>query len=169
MHNGKNGVRAIPQGFHSITPHLVVRGGAAAIEFYKKAFGAAEISRHPGPGGKLMHAMLKIGDSNLMLADEFPEHGCTSPQALGGSPVTISLYVEDVDAVFKQAVAAGAQVRMPPMDMFWGDRYGQVIDPFGHWWSIATHKEDVSPEEMARRAAAAFKPDGSCAGEHAKV
>jgi uncharacterized glyoxalase superfamily protein PhnB len=169
MKNGKNGVRAIPEGFHTITPHLIIRGAAAAIDFYKKAFGATEVCRHPGQDGKtLMHAELKIGDSHLFLADEFPQMGCKSPLALGGSPVTISLYVEDTDAVFNRAVAAGAQVRMPPMDMFWGDRYGQITDPFGHVWSIATHKEDVSPEELARRAQAAFK-EGACAGEPAKV
>jgi PhnB protein len=168
MHNGKNGVRAIPEGFHTITPHLVVRGGAQAIDFYKKAFGAAELSRAPMPDGKLMHAHLKIGDSQLFLCDEFPEQGARSPLGLGGTPVTISLYVEDADAVFQQAVAAGAQVRMPPMDMFWGDRYGQVTDPFGHIWAIATHKEDLTPEEINQRAEAAFKSHaGSCAGEHA--
>jgi uncharacterized glyoxalase superfamily protein PhnB len=170
MHNGKNGVRAIPEGFHTITPHLVVRGGAAAIEFYKKAFGATEICRFPGPDGQsLMHGELKIGDSILFLADEFPNMGCQSPLALGGSPVTISLYVEDTDAVFNQAVAAGAQVRMPPADMFWGDRYAQLTDPFGHVWALATHKEDVSPEEMARRAEAAFKQSAPCPGEPAQV
>jgi uncharacterized glyoxalase superfamily protein PhnB len=117
-----------------------------------------------------MHAELKIGDSHLFLADEFPNMGCHSPLALGGTPVTISLYVEDTDAVFNQAVAAGAQVRMPPTDMFWGDRYGQLTDPFGHVWAIATHQEDVSPEELARRAQAAFtSQEGSCAGEHAQV
>jgi uncharacterized glyoxalase superfamily protein PhnB len=166
MHNGKNGVRAIPEGFHTITPHLVIRGAAQAIEFYTKAFGATEICRHPGPNGLLMHAEIKIGNSIVFLADEFPAMGCQSPQTLGGSPVTLSLYVEDTDATFNQAVAAGATVRMPPMDMFWGDRYGQVIDPFGHIWAMATHKEDVSPEEMARRAQEAFKT-GACSGEPA--
>ncbi len=168
MHNGKNGVKSVPDGFHSVTPHLVVRGAAAAIEFYKKAFGATEVMRMTMPDGKAVgHAEIKIGDSLIMIADEFPQ--CQSPQALGGSPVTLGLYVEDCDAVFQRAVAAGAQVRMPPADMFWGDRYGQVTDPFGHIWSIATHKEDVAPEEMGRRAQAAFAQMGAGCQEPAKV
>jgi uncharacterized glyoxalase superfamily protein PhnB len=168
MDNGKNGVRAIPQGLHTLTPHLVVRGAAAAIDFYKQAFGAIEICRHVGPDGRsLMHAQLRIGDSALLLNDEFPQ--CPSPQGLGGSPVALALYVEDCDAVFNRAVAAGATVRMPLADMFWGDRYGCLIDPFGHVWSVATHKEDVSPEELARRAQAAFAHMGDCAGEPAAV
>jgi uncharacterized glyoxalase superfamily protein PhnB len=171
MKNGKSGVRPIPDGMHSITAHLVVKGGAAAIDFYKKVFGAVEVMRFLCPTtGKLMHGEVKIGDSVVFLGDEFPEMGCNSPLALGNSPVTIHLYVEDADAVFNQAVAAGAQVRMPLMDMFWGDRYGQVTDPFGHIWSIATHIEDVPPEELATRAQAAFaQQNQSCAGEPAKV
>ncbi|HJT78638.1 MAG TPA: VOC family protein [Gemmataceae bacterium] len=168
MHNGTNGVRSVPEGYHTLTPHLVVRGAAAAIDFYKQAFGATEICRHVGPDGQsLMHAQLRIGDSLLFLADEFPQ--CRSPQALGGSPVTLALYVEDCDAVFKRAVAAGATVRMPLADMFWGDRYGCLIDPFGHVWSVATHKEDVPPEELARRAQAAFAHMGKGAAEPAAV
>jgi len=150
-------VRAIPEGFHSVTPHLTVRGAARAIDFYERAFGAQELGRMPAPGGeKVMHAAVRIANSVVMLNDEFPDMGSRSPEALGGTPVTIHLYVEDVDVVFKRAVAAGATARMPPADMFWGDRYGKVVDPFGHEWSIATHKEDLTPEEMGKRAAAAF-------------
>lgn len=138
----------IPEGMHSVTPHLVCEGAAEAIEFYKKAFGATEGGRLPGPGGKIMHAQIRIGGSAVMLVDDFPEWGSHGPKALKGSPVTIHLYVPDVDAVFNQAVAAGATVKMPVADMFWGDRYGMLIDPFGHQWSIATHKRDVSPAEM---------------------
>jgi len=145
----------IPEGTHSVTPHLVVNGGARAIDFYTAAFGAVEHSRMPLPGGKVAHAELQIGDSVIYLADEFPG-GARSPLSLKGSPVVIHLYVKDADAAFNRAVKAGAKVKMPPMDMFWGDRYGQVTDPFGHVWSIATHKEDVSPEEMAKRAVAAM-------------
>jgi uncharacterized glyoxalase superfamily protein PhnB len=133
----------------NITAHLVCEGAADAIEFYKKAFGAVETLRLPGPDGRLMHAELKIGESTLMLADDFPDYGGLGPKALKGSPVTLHLYSPDVDAAFKQAVDAGATVRMPVEDMFWGDRYGQVTDPFGHHWSIATHVKDVSPEDMA--------------------
>jgi uncharacterized glyoxalase superfamily protein PhnB len=141
-------VRAIPEGFHTVTPHLVCAGALDAIEFYKKAFGAVETGRMPGPGGKIMHAQLRIGDSPIMLADDFPEFGCNGPQALKGTPVFIHLYVNDADAVFAQAVAAGAKPVMPLADMFWGDRYGQLDDPFGHRWSIATHKRDMTPEQM---------------------
>jgi uncharacterized glyoxalase superfamily protein PhnB len=141
-------VKPIPEGMHSITPHLVCAGAAEAIDFYVKAFNAVEMVRLPGPGGKLMHASLKVGDSTLMLVDEMPECGAVGPKALKGSPVTIHLYVEDVDATFAQAVAAGAKVTMPVADMFWGDRYGQVEDPFGHRWSVATHTRDVTPAEM---------------------
>lgn len=142
-------VDPIPEGMHSVTPHLVVEGAAAAIEFYKKAFGAVETARMPGPNGKLLHAAVKIGDSTVMLADDFPEMGGLGPKALNGSPVTMHLYVNDADAAFNSAVAAGATVRMPIADMFWGDRYGIVIDPFGHYWSIATHMRDMTPEQMA--------------------
>src|SRR5262245_35639403 len=141
-------VRAIPEGYHSLTPHLVIRDCARAIEFYKKAFGAEERGRAPGPDGRIMHAELKIGDSIVMLSDEYPEMGGKSPQALNGSPVTINLYTEDANAAWKRATEAGATVRMPLGDQFWGDRYGQVTDPFGHHWSIAQHIKDVSPAEM---------------------
>jgi PhnB protein len=138
----------IPQGMHSLTPHLVCAEAAQAIHFYKAAFGAEESARLPGPDGKLMHAAVRIGDSTLMLVDEMPEYGALGPKALKGSPVTIHLYVEDADAVFARAVAAGAKVTMPLADQFWGDRYGQLEDPFGHKWSIATHQRDMTPEEM---------------------
>ena len=141
-------VKPIPEGMHSLTPHIVCAGAAEAIAFYVKAFNAVEMVRLPGPGGKLMHASLKIGDSTLMLVDEMPDCGALGPSSLKGSPVTLHLYVEDVDAAFAQAVAAGAKVTMPVADMFWGDRYGQVEDPFGHRWSLATHKRDVTPAEM---------------------
>jgi uncharacterized glyoxalase superfamily protein PhnB len=141
-------VKAIPEGMHALTPHLVCAGAADAIEFYKKAFNAVELVRLPGPQGRLMHASLRIGDSTLMLVDEMPEHGALGPKALKGSPVTIHLYVENADATVEQAVAAGAKVTMPVADMFWGDRYGQLEDPFGHRWSVGTHKRDVTPEEM---------------------
>jgi PhnB protein len=141
-------VKPIPEGMHSLTPHLVCAGATDAIAFYEKAFGAVEMSRLPGPAGKLMHAMLRIGDSVLMMTDEYPDFGSLGPLALKGSPVTLHLYVEDVDASVAQAVAAGATLKMPVADMFWGDRYGQVVDPYGHHWSLATHKRDVTPEEM---------------------
>jgi PhnB protein len=146
----------IPEGTPTIVPHLVVRGGAAAIEFYKRAFGATEERRMPGPDGtSVMHAELKIGTARLYLADEFPGMG-RSPLGFKGTPVTIHLWSTDVDAAFSRAVGAGANVVMPLADMFWGDRYGQVRDPFGHLWALATHKEDPAPEEIMRRAAAAF-------------
>ncbi|HJV00147.1 MAG TPA: VOC family protein [Burkholderiaceae bacterium] len=141
-------VRPIPEGMHTITPHLICEGAANAIEFYKKAFNAEELSRLPGPDGKIMHAMLRIGDSTLMLNDAFPDCGGFGPLALKGSPVTIHLYVKDVDATYKQAVAAGAEAKMPVADMFWGDRYGMLVDPFGHHWSVATHKQDLTPEQI---------------------
>jgi PhnB protein len=140
-------VKPIPEDMHSITPHLVCAGAADAIEFYKKAFGAVEQARLPGPGGKLMHAMIRIGDSAVMLVDEMPEHGAFGPKSLKGSPVTIHLYVENADATVERAVKAGAKLTMPVADMFWGDRYGQLEDPFGHHWSVATHVRDVSMEE----------------------
>ena len=145
-------VKPIPDGWHSVTPSLTVRGAARAIEFYKQVFGATEMLRMPGPEGKIMHAELRIGDSVVMLNDEFPDMGTRSPEALGGSPASLFLYVEDVDTIFERAVKAGAQAAMPPQDMFWGDRFGRVVDPFGHGWAIATHKEDLTPEEIARRA-----------------
>lgn len=141
-------VRAIPEGMHSVTPHLVCDGAAEAIEFYKKAFDAVETTRMPGENGKLMHAAVRIGDSTVMLVDAFPDWGSVDPKALKGTPVTLHLYVNDADTIFNQAVAAGATVKMPIADMFWGDRYGQVTDPFGHHWSIATHIRDMTPEEM---------------------
>jgi PhnB protein len=151
----KKDVNPIPEGYHSVTPYLVVRGADRAIQFYEKAFGARELLRMPGPGGKVMHAEIKIGDSVVMLSDEFPERGAQSPQALNGSPVSVFLYVESVDATFAAAVKAGARVEMPLMDMFWGDRFGKIVDPFGHKWGLATHIEDVPPDEMAKRMAAA--------------
>src|SRR6266478_8134361 len=146
----------VPAGFSTVTPHLVVRDAAQAIEFYKKAFGAKETVRMDGPGGKIMHAEIKIGDSHLFLADEMPEWGSKSPLMLGGTPTTICLYVEDCDALYNQALGAGATVSMPLADQFWGDRYGKLKDPFGHEWAIATHVKDVPREEMMKAAQAAF-------------
>jgi PhnB protein len=148
--------KPIPEGYHTATPYLIIKNAARAIDFYKKAFGATERMRMADPTGKVMHAEIQIGDSRIMIADEFPEMGARSPESLGGSPVSIFLYVEDVDALAKQATSAGAKVLMPIQDQFWGDRYGKLTDPFGHVWDIATHKEDVAPEEMHKRAAAAF-------------
>jgi PhnB protein len=149
-------VKPIPEGYHSVTPYLCCKDAAAAIEFYKKAFGATEVMRMGDPGGKVGHAELQIGDSRVMLADEFPEMGFLSPKTVGGSPVMIHLYVEDVDATANRAVAAGGKVTRPVADQFYGDRGGQVEDPFGHKWYVATHKEDLSPEEIGKRAAAAM-------------
>jgi PhnB protein len=143
-----------PDGYHTATPYLIVSGAAAAIEFYKKALGATEVLRFAQPDGKVGHAEIKIGDSILMLADEFPEMGARSPQSLGGTPVSIMVYVEDVDAVVKTAIAAGAKLTRPVEDKFYGDRAGEVTDPFGHVWHVATHKEDVPAKELQRRAAA---------------
>lgn len=142
-------VKPIPEDMHTLTPHLVCDGAAAAIEFYRKAFGAVEASRLPGPDGRLAHAMVRIGDSALMLSDEWPDMGSVGPKSLKSSPVTLHLYVTDVDATVAQAVAAGATVTLPVSDMFWGDRYGQLRDPFGHQWSVATHLRDLSPQEIA--------------------
>jgi PhnB protein len=143
-------VKPIPEGFHTITPHLVVKDAANAIEFYKKAFSASEVWRSLGPGGKsIMHAELKIGDSIFMLNDEFPEMNSLSPASIGNTAVTISLYVEDADKVFNQAVESGAKVVMPLADMFWGDRYGMLTDPYGHRWAVCTHIKDCTPEEIA--------------------
>lgn len=154
-------VKPIPEGFHTITPHLTVQNGEEAIDFYQRAFGAEVRRINHGPDGKsLIHADLKIGDSILMLVDEFPDWNVLSPLSIGGSSVTIHLYVEDADAAFQRAVEAGATVKMPLMDAFWGDRYGQVADPFGHQWSIATHIEDPSPEEIKKRAEVAMKEMG---------
>jgi PhnB protein len=154
-------VKPIPEGYHSVTPYLIIRGAAAAIDFYKKAFGATELFRFPTPDGKIGHAEIKIGDSPIMLADESTEMGYKSPSALGGTPVSLMIYLDDVDTVFNRAVEAGATVREAVQDKFYGDRNGTVTDPFGHNWHIATHKEDVSPEEMERRAKAASKAASS--------
>jgi len=147
--------KPIPEGYHTATPYLIIKDAAKAIEFYKKAFGAKEMMRMSQPDGRIGHAEIKIGDSPILLADEFPEMGARSPQSLGGSPVSILLYVADVDAFAKQAVTAGAKVVRPIKDQFYGDRSGSFEDPFGHQWHIATHVEDVAPEEMHKRAAAA--------------
>ena len=145
-------VKPVPDGMHTVTPHLICAGAADAIEFYKKAFNAVEVGRMAGPQGKLMHAIVRIGDSSVMLVDEFPDWGSFGPKSLKGSPVTIHLYVEDVDAFVTRAVGAGAKITMPVEDMFWGDRYGKLEDPFGHHWSVATHIRDVKPEEMQQAA-----------------
>ena len=147
-------VKPIPEGYHAVTPYLIIKGAAAALEFYKKAFGATELFRMAQPDGKIGHAELQIGDSRVMLADEYPEMKYVSPQTLGGSPVSIMLYVEDVDSVYNQAIAAGASEKEPLQDKFYGDRVGSLIDPFGHVWHVGTHKENVTPEEMEKRLAA---------------
>jgi PhnB protein len=154
-------VRPIPDGYHTATAYLIVNDAARALEFYKRAFNAREVMRLAGPDGKVMHAEMKVGDSPIMLADEFPEMGARSPQSFGGSPVSILLYVDDVDARFSQAIAAGATVQRAVADQFYGDRSGTLIDPFGHVWSVATHKEDVSAEEMHRRFEASMKQQGT--------
>ncbi|MEK8051910.1 VOC family protein [Ideonella sp. DXS22W] len=141
-------VPAIPDGFHSLTPHLVCAGASDAIAFYVRAFGAEELSRLPGPGGLLMHASMRIGDSMLMLHDEFPEMGAIGPKARGGTAVTLHLYTTDADATFARAVEAGCRVVMPLADQFWGDRYGQVEDPFGHRWSIAMQTRQLTPQQI---------------------
>lgn len=149
-------VRAVPEGTHTITAHLSAHDAHKAIEFYQKAFGAKVLFVHDTPDGKVMHATLQVGDSKFMLADEFPGMGPRAAQSLGGSPVVLNIYVDDVDTLFNQAVAAGATVTMPLANQFWGDRYGQISDPFGHSWALGSHVEDVAPEEMARRAKAIF-------------
>jgi PhnB protein len=146
-----NKVRPIPEGYHSITPYLVVNNAARAIDFYQRAFGAKKTVQMDGPDGKIAHAELKIGDSILMLSEEMPGGGARSPQSVGGTTVSIFLYVENVDAAFKQAQSAGAKVETPLADMFWGDRFGKLTDPFGHSWGLATHIEDVAPAEMQKR------------------
>jgi uncharacterized glyoxalase superfamily protein PhnB len=152
--------KPVPEGFHTVTPHLVVRGAAEALAFYRKAFGAIETFRLGGEdGGSVMHAEMRIGSSIVFLTDEHPEMGSQSPQALGGTPVTLHLFVEDVDAAFKRAIDAGAKSVMEPADMFWGDRYGRVMDPYGHSWSLATHLHEVSYEEM-KSALAAMQSHG---------
>jgi PhnB protein len=147
-------VKPIPDGYHTATPYLVVKGAAAALDFYKQAFGATELVRFPGPGGVLTHAEMQIGDSPIMLADEHPGMPYRSPLHYGGTPVRVALYVENVDTVFNRAVGAGAKVQRPLQDMYYGDRAGTVEDPYGHFWLIATHKEDVSMEDMKKRLAA---------------
>jgi PhnB protein len=148
-------VKPIPEGYHSVTPYLCAKGASQAIEFYKKAFSATERMRITQPDGRVGHAELQIGDSIIMMADEFPEMGVRSPKTLGGSPVSIHLYVDDVDAMFRQAIAAGAIEKRPVADQFYGDRLGGIEDPFGHTWWISTHKEDLSPKEIEKRAATA--------------
>jgi PhnB protein len=142
--------KAIPDGYHVVTPYLTIRNAGAGIEFYKKAFGAEEVMRMAGPDGKIMHAEIRIGGSIVMLGEENMERNAPSPQAVGGSTAGIMLYCENVDQMFDRAVKAGAKAEMPPADMFWGDRFGSLVDPFGHRWSVATHKKDVSPQEMAK-------------------
>ena len=149
--------KAIPDGYHSVTPYLVMRDAAKAIDFYKRALGATEVFRFDAPGGKIGHAEIKVGDSVIMLADEMPDMGYRGPQSLGGSAVSLMVYVEDVDSQFKRAVDAGAKVKQPVKDQFYGDRSGTLEDPFGHVWTIATHVEDVSEDELAKRAAAMHK------------
>jgi PhnB protein len=149
-------VKPIPDGYPRVIPYLTVDGASAAIDFYTKVLGAKERVRMPGPGGKVGHAELEIGDSVVMLADAFPDMGGPTPKALGGTPVTIMVYVDDVDSVFERALGAGATAERPIENQFYGDRAGQFADPFGHKWFVATHVEDVSPEEMAKRAAAAM-------------
>jgi len=148
--------KPIPEGYHTLIPYLAVDNATEAIEFYKKAFGAKERVRMPGPNGKIGHAELELGDSVLMLADPFPQFSARPPKELGGTTTSIFMYSEDVDAAVKKAVEAGATVLMEPDDMFWGDRFGSVSDPFGHVWSIATHIEDLTPEEIAERGKAAM-------------
>ena len=151
-------VKPIPDGYHTVTPYLIVNGAVKAIEFYAAAFGATELFRLPSPDGKLGHAEIKIGDSPVMLADEFPDMGAKGPQSYGGSPVSILVYVADVDAMTERAVAAGATIVRPLQDQFYGDRSSTLTDPFGHQWTLATHKEDVAPDEMQRRMDAMMAP-----------
>ena len=155
-----NNVKAVPDGYHTVTPYLTIRNAAAALDFYKKAFGADELFRVAAPDGKVGHAEIRIGDSSIMLSDEFPEMGANSPQSLGGSPVMIHLYVENVDALVDRAINAGGRLDRPVADQFYGDRGGMVTDPFGHKWWIATHVEDVPPDELEQRAAAMFGAAG---------
>ena len=148
--------KAIRAGRHTVAPYLAIKNAAKALEFYQTAFGATEIYKLMMPDGRLGHAEIRLGDSIIMLSDEFPEYGGKAPETLGGSPVSIHLYVEDVDAFFNRALAAGARERKPVMDQFYGDRSGQLEDPFGHLWWVATHKEDVAPDEMQKRVEAMF-------------
>ena len=152
-------VKPVPEGYHTVTASLCIRGADRALEFYQKAFGAQVLMRHPGTGGKIMHAEIKIGDSIVFISDEFPDMGsCRAPETLSGTTSGLFLYLPNVDAAFDRAVKAGAKVLMPLADMFWGDRFGQVQDPFGHVWSLATHTEDLTPEQMTQRQQAAFAP-----------
>lgn len=150
-------VKPIPTGYHTATPYLIINGAAGSLEFYKQAFGATELFRMDAPGGKIGHAEIKIGDSPIMLADEYPDMGYRGPKSIGGTPVSIMLYVDNADFVFNQAVAAGAKVKQPVKDQFYGDRSGTLEDPFGHVWTIATHKEDLTPAEIHKRAEAWMK------------
>ncbi|MCK6447450.1 MAG: VOC family protein [Planctomycetes bacterium] len=147
--------KPVPDGYHTVTPYLIVDGAKAALEFYRAAFGAEVLFRIEAPGGKLGHAEIQLGDSRIMLADEYPPLGARGPKSIGGSPITLTLYVEDCDAVFERAIQAGAKVIRPLADQFYGDRIGGLEDPFGHHWYVATHQEDLTPEEITRRAAAA--------------
>ncbi len=153
-------VSPIPEGYHSVTPYLVMKNAAAAIEFYKKAFGAVELLRMAGPGGKIGHAEINIGDSPVMLADEYPDMGIKGPESLGGTPVSLMIYVDDVDKIYPQAIAAGGKEVRPLQNQFYGDRSGTLTDPFGHVWTISTHVEDVPEEELAKRAESAMKEAG---------
>ena len=153
-------VSPIPEGYHSVTPYLILKNAVAAIEFYKKAFGAVELLRMAAPGGKIGHAEIKIGDSPVMLADEFPDMGFKGPESLGGTPVSLMVYVDDVDKIYPQAIAAGGKEMRPLQNQFYGDRAGTLTDPFGHVWTVSTHVEDVSEEELAKRAEAAMKDAG---------
>jgi PhnB protein len=153
--------KAVPEGYHTLSPYLTVDDAARAIDYYVSAFGAKELGRMEAPGGKIGHAELEVGDSRIMLSDSFPQASTRPPKELGGTSVSVFMYVEDVDAVVKQAVEAGATITMEVADQFWGDRYGAITDPFGHVWSIATHVEDVPPDEMAERAKAAMAAMGS--------
>ena len=153
-------VSPIPEGYHSVTPYLVMKNAAAAIKFYKKAFGAVELLRMAAPGGKIGHAEIKIGDSPVMLADEYPDMGFKGPESLGGTPVSLMVYVDDVDKIYPQAISAGGKEVRPLQNQFYGDRSGTLTDPFGHVWTISTHVEDLSEEELAKRAEAAMKEAG---------
>lgn len=153
-------VKPIPDGYHSVTPYLYIDGAARAIDFYKQAFGAVEVMRLEAPGGKIGHAEIKIGDSHVMLADEFPDMGASGPHTIGGTAVGLMVYLPDVDVVVDRAVKAGATLERPVENKFYGDRTGGIFDPFGHRWYIATHVEDVPPEEMEKRAAAAMAEAG---------
>jgi PhnB protein len=153
-------VSHIPQGYHSVTPYLIVAGAAEAIRFYGEAFGAEEVLRMPMPGGRIAHAEVRIGNSHIMLSDEWPDMDFLGPKARGGATASLMIYLEDVDSAWDRAIAAGCTAERPPEDQFWGDRMGTLVDPFGHRWSLATHIEDVSDEELQRRMAAAFGGEG---------